>query len=144
MNETQKKTTKALIVYCICIFVAAVALILLAWFMQNRSENEVNARIQSAETKAIATSTQLDAVRTENTRLKESVTALTTENETLKTSTANLTKQLEAEKKLSELLSLKVQKKSKSLKEAKALFEEAGYVDFLSAESLTTYNSIIK
>lgn len=144
MNETQKKTKKSLIIYCICIFAAAVALIMLAWLMQSRSENEVNARIQSAETRAITTSTQLDAVRTENTRLKESVDALTTENKALKTSTADLTKQLEAEKKLSELLTLKVQRKSTSLKEAKKVFEAAGYADFLSAESLQTYNSIIK
>lgn len=140
MNESQKKTKKALIIYCICIFACAVALILLAWFMQERSENE----IQSAESKVLTTAAQLDAVRTENTRLNETLISVSAENKSLKASNENLTKQLEAEKKLSELLTLKVQKKSVSLKEAKQLFEEAGYADFLSAESLEVYNTIIK
>lgn len=147
MNETQKSTKKALIIYSICIFTCAVALILLVWFMQEKNANEV-AMFQS---QAITNKNQLDAIGTENARLKNNANELVKENETLTAEVETLTsanetlaKQLEAEKKLVELLSLKAKKKNSELKEKAADFEEAGYSQFLSAESLEKYNSIIK
>ncbi len=148
MTDTQKKTKRALIIYSICIFTCAVGLILLVWFMQEKSANEVDAMFQS---QAITNKNQLDAIRTDNARLKDNADSLVKENETLAAevetlndANATLAKQLEAEKKLVELLSLKAQKKNAELKEMAAAFEEAGYADFLSAESLEQYNSIIK
>lgn len=140
MTEKQQKTKKALIIYCICLFTCAVALIFLVWFMQDRSATELN----EAETQAMSLQAQHDKVRTENARLNDSVNSLTKEVEALRSSNENLTKQVEAEKKLVELLSLKAQKKNSDFKTKLAAFEEAKYADFLSPESLEAYNTIIK
>ncbi len=147
MNETQKNTKRSLVIYCISIFICAVAIILLASFSQARITREADAikdRLASAETLAADSKTRLDAVMTENTRLTDKVKALTTENDDLKIYKEKASKHLEAEKKLNHLLSLKLQKKTNSLKIAKKAFDEAGYVDFLSPDSLTVYNNYIK
>jgi len=147
MNESQKNTKKSLIIYCISIFVAAVAIILLASLSQARITREADAikdRLESAETLAASSKTRLDAVMTENTRLTDKLNSLTSENDELKAYKENSEKHLEAEKRLTQLLALKLQKKSKSLKTAKKAFADEGLEEFLSPDSLTVYTDYIK
>ena len=145
MNESQKNTKRSLVIYCISIFACAVALILLASFSQARITREADAikdKLASAENLVADSKTRLDAVMTENTRLADKVNSLTTENEELKTYKENYDKHLEAEKKLSEMLLYKLKNKNTSFKNALKAFEEAGYPEYLSENSITIYNSI--
>lgn len=130
----KEKSKRFLVVYCIAIFVFAVSLILLAAYSQARSEREAD-RLLSAETSATDSKMRLDAVMTENARLKSEVEELTEAKEETE-------KSLVATQKLSELLSYKLEKKNTSFKTALSAFEAEGHYEYLSENDKKLYNYI--
>ena len=137
----KKNTKRFLVIYCLAIFAFAVALILIASVSQARITREADAiqeKLASAESLAADSKTRLDAVMTENSRLKATIEELTTESEALK----NSSKELEASRKLTELLSLKLSNKTRALKAALAAFENGNFEEFLSEADKQIYNSI--
>lgn len=76
----KESTKKFLIIYCIAIFVFAVALISIAAFAQKRIERDAAALVakaENAEDLAADKATLLDGVMTENTRLTAEIERLT-------------------------------------------------------------------
>lgn len=137
----KKNTKRFLVIYCLAIFAFAVALILIASVSQARITREADAiqeKLASAESLAADSKTRLDAVMTENSRLKATIEELTAQSEALK----NSSKELEASRKLTELLSLKLSNKTRALKTALAAFENGNFEEFLSEADKQIYNSI--
>lgn len=145
MEESNKGTRRFLIIYCLAIFVFAVALILIASFSQmraNREAAEIQERLNSAEILAADKNTRLDAAMTENQRLSNQIKTLETQNATLTAQNAELSKKLTAYQEFAEIVRLDSARKKNQLKIAIIDFETAGYPELLSAEDLKTYNSI--
>ncbi len=130
----KEKSKRFLIVYCIAIFVFAVSLILLAAYSQKRSEHEAD-RLLSAETSATDSKMRLDAVMTENARLKNEVLELTEAKEKAE-------KSLVASQKLSQILEYKLKRKNTAFRTAISAFETEGYYEYLSENDKKLYNSI--
>lgn len=153
MDEQKKNSSKRfLIIYCLAIFVFAVALILIASFSQQRIEREADAiqdRLTSAEVIAADKQTRLDAVMTENSRLNSRIeqlekanSSLTDKNEQLTADISNHTKHIAASQKLIEIINLKRLNKNAEFRAAKDAFERDGHSAFLSTEELEIYNSL--
>ena len=147
MNETQKKSKKFLIIYCIAIFTCAVTLILLASLSQERlarEADEIKGKLESAELLATNNKTRLDAVMTENTRLNERLSALTEENKTLTEYRDTAEKRIAALTMFNEILHLKLEGKRAAFNTAVNTFNESGYFAYLSAENQKIFNSLVK
>ncbi|MBR5542814.1 MAG: hypothetical protein IKU65_01795 [Oscillospiraceae bacterium] len=145
MDENKKSSKRFLVIYCIAIFAFAVALILIASASQARITREADAirqKLTDAEIIAADSKTRLDAVMTENSRLKTQLDTLTIEVEALKTEKEENANKLTASQKLSELLGHKLRGRTKSFKTALSAFKTAGYEKYLSPEDLKLYNSI--
>ena len=137
--ENEKKSTKRfLVIYCLAIFAFAVSLILIASVSQARITREADAiqeQLESAETLAADSKTRLDAVMTENSRLKTTIEKLTLATETN-------TQELEASRKLTELLNLKLSANGSKFRAALNAFKEGNFEQFLSEADKQIYNSI--
>lgn len=152
MDDNKKSTKRFLVIYCVAIFVFAVALILIASLSQmriNREADEIQERLTNAEILAADKQTRLDAVMTENSRLndqikrlEESKTAITAENETLKTEKTSDAKRIAAYQKLAEMVNFKRLGRKSALKNAITAFEKGGYPACLNVADLEIYNSI--
>lgn len=141
MTEKEKSSKRFLVIYCIAIVAFAVALIGLAAYSQVRSEREAD-RLLTAETSAIDSKTRLDAVMTENARLKNEIEELTKTNAELIEAKTLDENRIAASQKLSELLGYKIRKKNSSFKTALADFKAAGYYEYLSENDKKLYDSI--
>lgn len=147
MYEKPENTKRFLVIYCIAICACAIGLILIASFSQARITREADAireKLVSAEALATESSTRLDAVMVENSRLTGRITELETENAELKKFKEEFEIKLTAEQKLTELLNLLRAKKYTSYRTALKSFKEAGYAEQLSEESSKIFNNITK
>lgn len=159
MVPDKKSTKKFLIIYCIAIFVFAVALILIAALSQQRIERDaaaLAAKAENAEDLAAAESnrnadlsTLLDGAMTEITRLKNDITTLTSEKNELSNSYNSLTTQiagLEQKQKASEALAKIVNyvRVGDDLSKQTAItaFEESGFPAILTPDEKAIYNSV--
>ena len=144
-EESNKKTRRFLVIYCIAIFIFAVSLILIASLSQariNREAAEIQEKLANAEILAADKNTRLDAAMTENQRLTTRNKALEDSNASLTEKNAELENTTNAYKKFSEILNFARLRKNTSLKNAISAFEEAGYSAYLTPEYLEIYNSI--
>jgi len=145
MDESKKSTRRFLVIYCIAIFLFAVALILIASFSQmriNREAEAIQERLNSAEILAADKNTKLDAAMTENQRLTNQIKALEAEKETLSAQNETSAKSLEAYKAFVNIMNLDRTNKRKALKTAIEAFETAEYPALLSPEELKIYEAI--
>lgn len=152
MEENKKSTKRFLIIYCVAIFVFAVALILIASFSQmriNREADEIQERLTSAEILAADKQTRLDAVMTENSRLNNQIKQLEIQKETLSSENEELQaqkkiddKRIAAYQKLAEMINFKRLGNRTALKNAIKSFEDGGYAECLNVADLKIYNSI--
>ena len=138
MENENKSTKRFLIIYCLAIFAFAVSLILIASVSQARITREADAiqeQLESAETLAADSKTRLDAVMTENSRLKATIETLSLDSKTKE-------QELEAARKLTEILSLKLSGKGSKYRSALNDFKDANFEEFLSEADKQIYNSI--
>ena len=145
MDESKKSTRRFLVIYCIAIFLFAVALILIASLSQmriNREAEAIQERLNSAEILAADKNTKLDAAMTENQRLTNQIKALEAEKETLSAQNETSAKSLEAYKAFVNIMNLDRTNKKKALKTAIEAFETAEYPALLSPEELKIYEAI--
>ena len=146
-NEINDKTRtkKFLAIYCLAIFVFAVALILIAAFSQQRIERDAAALVakaEIAETRAADKATLLDGAMTENARLKTLNTKLTTKNNELTTQVAGLERKMSALAALTKIVNYARTGDTLSKQTAITAFEENGYSGILTPEELAIYNSV--
>lgn len=152
MEENKKSTKRFLIIYCIAIFVFAVALILIASISQmriNREADEIQQRLTSAEILAADKQTRLDAVMTENSRLNNQIKQLEIQKENLSSQNDELQaqkkiddKRIAAYQKLAEMINYKRLGNRTALKNAIKSFEDGGYPECLNVADRKIYNSI--
>ena len=145
MDEAKKKTKRFLIIYCIAIFVFAVALILIASVSQdriNKRAEELQEKLASVETIAADKNTKLDAAMTENQRLTSQIKQLEEANKTLTADKENADKALAATKALCNIINLDRVRNKSELKAAIESFETAGFTAILSPEELAIYEAI--
>ncbi len=151
-NNTQNKSRRFLVIYCIAIFAFATALILLSSLSHARllrEADEIKDKLSSTETLAEGAQSQLRAVMTEKEALSDKIAALESEKAALNEQVASMTaekdelsKKLSASQSLSQLINLKRVGKKTELKKALTTFASNGYPALLSAEELKIYNSI--
>ena len=151
-NNTQKKSRRFLVIYCIAIFAFAAALILLSSLSQARLAREADAikdKLSSTETLAEGAQSQLRAIMAEKQSLEDSIALLEKEkaelsekNTALTAENGTLTKKLSASQSLSKLVDLKRLRKNTEFKRQLKAFQSNGYPALLSSEELKIYNSI--
>lgn len=142
----EKNATKRfLVIYCIAIFIFAVAIILIASLSQARINREADAiaeKLNSAETLAADKQTRLDAVMTENARLTNENKTLSDSNEKLTEQKKTDDKRIAAYQKLALMINYKRMGDKAALQKAISDFEKGGYAECLNVSDREIYNSI--
>ena len=152
MEDAKKSSKRFLIIYCLAIFVFAVALILITYISQSRSAAATDAlqnKLTNAEQQALTTQTSLDqvlleyeSIKTSNNELTSQNAALTTEKETLSAEKIDLEAKLAASQKLTSLLNTKYNASKAEFETALNEFELGGYPALLAPDDLELYNSL--
>lgn len=146
MEDNAKKSSKRfLVIYCLAIFVFAVALILITYISQTRSAEATDAlqnKLTDAQQQALTTQTSLDQLLVEFESLKTTNAELTAENETLTAEKIDIEAKLAASQKLTSLVDMKYNAKKSEFETALNEFELGGYPALLAPDDLELYNSI--
>ena len=145
MEDAKKSSKRFLVIYCLAIFVFAVALILITYVSQTRSAEATDAlqdKLTDAQQQALTTQTSLDQLLVEFESLKTSNAELTAENETLTSEKIDIEAKLAASQKLTSLVDMKYNAKKSEFETALNEFELGGYPALLSPDDLELYNSL--
>jgi len=148
-SPDKPKKQMPVIIYLTILFLAAFALLLLSYFMQQRNNAEVLSglkesvsamqSVQSLETEKDALETQIDNLQAQLGQLQSDLNAVTAADNADKTTAEKLTKQVQAHDWLGEIQELYGKGYYKTARAMIEEFENTGLTEYLPEDSLHAY-----